>query len=68
MMLSEFGSFDFLPPARLNLLPKLKYTAIFMKTEIVNNLMTLLLIMKMKFRNFNFLHQTGAKLLLEMCL
>ena len=28
MMLSEFESFDFLLPARLNLLPKLKYAAL----------------------------------------
>ena len=37
MMLSEFESFDFLLPARLNLLPKLKYAAIFMKIESLNN-------------------------------
>ena len=37
MVLLEFKSFDFLPPERLNWLPKPKYAAIFMKIDRINN-------------------------------
>ena len=57
-----FGHFDFPPFARLNVLPKLKFDSIFMKTDTVNNETTLFLIMQMKFRSFNFY------LLCQICL
>ena len=55
MALLEFENFDFLPPARLKLLTKLKCAPIFMKIDTHNNLMILFQIIQIKFRSFNFL-------------
>lgn len=33
MVLLEFKTFDFPPPAKPNLIPKFKYASIFMKTD-----------------------------------
>ena len=37
MALLEFENFDFMPPARLNVLPKLKCASTSMKIDTVNN-------------------------------
>ena len=58
MAVLGFENVGFLPLARVNLLPKLKFSLIFMKIY-----ETLLLTMELKFRNFNSVY-----VLLPICL